>query len=97
MFEKIPTMKRIITLVLLSFLSYCSYAQKADSTHAVHHVTHATTIHHYKNHEGHTVQSPTYYDKAPEGATAVCGDGTYSYSESHRGTCSHHGGVRKWL
>ncbi|MFD8823865.1 DUF3761 domain-containing protein [Streptomyces sp. NPDC059605] len=32
----------------------------------------------------------------PAGATAQCKDGTYSYSETFRGTCSHHGGVRYW-
>lgn len=33
----------------------------------------------------------------PAGATAICNDGTYSYSQNRRGTCSHHGGVREWL
>lgn len=33
----------------------------------------------------------------PAGASAVCRDGTYSYSRSRRGTCSHHGGVSRWL
>jgi hypothetical protein len=33
----------------------------------------------------------------PAGASAVCGDRTYSFSASRRGTCSHHGGVREWL
>jgi hypothetical protein len=33
----------------------------------------------------------------PAGVTAICKDGTYSYSQSKRGTCSHHGGVKKWL
>jgi hypothetical protein len=28
--------------------------------------------------------------------TAVCRDGTLSYSQNRRGTCSHHGGVRSW-
>ncbi|MBX3003586.1 MAG: DUF3761 domain-containing protein [Anaerolineales bacterium] len=31
------------------------------------------------------------------GATAICRDGTLSYSRNRRGTCSHHGGVRTWL
>ncbi|MEN9557829.1 MAG: hypothetical protein RL141_198 [Candidatus Parcubacteria bacterium] len=31
-----------------------------------------------------------------EGASARCEDGTYSFSESRRGTCSHHGGVAEW-
>ncbi|WP_084089711.1 DUF3761 domain-containing protein [Erwinia oleae] len=35
--------------------------------------------------------------KAPDGATALCRDGTYSYSAHRRGTCSHHGGVAQWL
>lgn len=33
----------------------------------------------------------------PPGATALCRDGTYSFSKHHSGTCSHHGGVAKWL
>jgi hypothetical protein len=37
--------------------------------------------------------SPQY----PVGATAICKDGTYSYSQHRRGTCSHHGGVAIWL
>jgi len=34
---------------------------------------------------------------APAGASAQCRDGTYSFSRSRRGTCSHHGGVARWL
>jgi Protein of unknown function (DUF3761) len=33
----------------------------------------------------------------PAGATARCRDGTYSFSQHHSGTCSHHGGVAAWL
>jgi uncharacterized protein DUF3761 len=35
--------------------------------------------------------------KHPSGASALCRDGTYSYSANRRGTCSHHGGVARWL
>lgn len=54
-------------------------------------------IKYYTNSQGERVQSPTKYDKVPEGATALCRDGTYSFSRSRRGTCSHHGGVKRWL
>ncbi|MGV9565055.1 DUF3761 domain-containing protein [Streptomyces sp. NPDC003480] len=30
------------------------------------------------------------------GATALCNDGTLSYSQHHQGTCSHHHGVAVW-
>jgi len=30
------------------------------------------------------------------GATALCNDGSLSYSATHSGTCSHHGGVAVW-
>lgn len=30
------------------------------------------------------------------GATALCKDGTCSFSQNRRGTCSHHGGVLIW-
>jgi len=33
----------------------------------------------------------------PNGATAQCRDGTFSFSRSRSGTCSHHGGVARWL
>jgi len=51
----------------------------------------------YTNSKGERVQSPTYYESPPSGATALCRDGTYSFSRSRRGTCSHHGGVARWL
>src|SRR4051812_4545584 len=33
----------------------------------------------------------------PPGATARCNDGTYSFSQTRSGTCSHHSGVAQWL
>lgn len=54
-------------------------------------------IKYYTNSSGEKVQSPTYYNSTPAGATALCRDGTYSFSRSRRGTCSHHGGVARWL
>ncbi|MGH2912246.1 MAG: DUF3761 domain-containing protein [Solirubrobacteraceae bacterium] len=51
----------------------------------------------YVNSAGNTVCRPENSPTAPEGATAECEDGTYSFSESRSGTCSHHGGVARWL
>ncbi|MEK7605785.1 MAG: DUF3761 domain-containing protein [Patescibacteria group bacterium] len=51
----------------------------------------------YTNSAGNEVHSPAYSNSVPAGATAICGDGTYSFSQSRRGTCSHHGGVSQWL
>jgi hypothetical protein len=51
----------------------------------------------YVNSAGNTVCSPEESPSAPAGATAQCADGTYSFSQSRSGTCSHHGGVSRWL
>jgi resuscitation-promoting factor RpfB len=51
----------------------------------------------YTNSAGNEVCSPYNAPSAPAGATAQCVDGTYSFSQSHSGTCSHHGGVAHWL
>lgn len=56
----------------------------------------------YTNSNGHQVPRPcgdARTESPPPGATAICRDGTYSYSEHPYagGTCSHHGGVAKHL
>ena len=53
----------------------------------------------YVNRYGVVVHSPahTVSGAVPPGASAQCHDGSYSFSQHHRGTCSHHGGVAKWL
>ena len=54
---------------------------------------------HYRNKDGQIVHSPakTLNDQIPSGASAKCRDGTYSFSQNRRGTCSSHGGVGSWL
>lgn len=49
----------------------------------------------YVNSSGNTVCRPSEHNTG--GATAICRDGTYSYSQHRSGTCSHHGGVMSWL
>jgi hypothetical protein len=51
----------------------------------------------YTNSRGNRVHRPVRQDRQPSGATAKCGDGSWSFSQSLRGTCSHHGGVQRWL
>ena len=54
---------------------------------------------HYLNRDGNSVHSParSRSGAVPQGATARCRDGTYSFSQHHTGTCSRHGGVASWL
>ncbi|WP_410600647.1 DUF3761 domain-containing protein [Amycolatopsis sp. lyj-90] len=51
----------------------------------------------YRNTDGVCVHRPATGPGAADGATALCKDGSYSYSQNRRGTCSGHGGVRTWL
>lgn len=51
----------------------------------------------YRNSAGNEVHRPVRTRSRPAGATAQCRDGSWSFSQSHRGTCSHHGGVASWL
>lgn len=78
-----PFPTRIPTIESTSVPSYGSSKLSNDNT--------------YINSHGVEIHSPTYYDSVPAGATAICRDGTYSFSQSRRGTCSHHGGVAQWL
>jgi uncharacterized protein YraI len=61
-------------------------------------VTNPTSnVDYYNNVDNNTIQAPTHYPIQPQGATAVCADGTYSFSQHTKGTCSRHGGVSRWL
>jgi hypothetical protein len=53
----------------------------------------------YRNSSGVCVHRPVKSNgSVPQGATAQCRDGSYSFSQHRSGTCSHHhGGVAKWL
>jgi hypothetical protein len=52
----------------------------------------------YINSDGQRIPSPRQSPSGPPpGASAQCSDGSYSFSTHRRGTCSHHGGVRRWL
>lgn len=50
----------------------------------------------YVNVDGVRVPSPVFSETKPAGATARCRDGSFSFSQHRRGTCSSHGGVAEW-
>lgn len=56
----------------------------------------------YENADGQCIPVPTSTgsnsSSPPPGATALCADGTWSFSQHVKGTCSQgHGGVQQWL
>ena len=86
----------------LFFQPEMAHARKSQSYSKHSHVNSLSaspTRHYYRNSRGVMVQSPfgTSTGKAPSGASARCRDGSYGFSQSRRGTCSHHGGVSGWL
>jgi len=53
----------------------------------------------YTNSDGNRVPRPCGDARSqppPPGATAICRDGSYSYSQHRSGTCSGRGGVASW-
>jgi hypothetical protein len=46
---------------------------------------------------GGTSTSSGSSSSTASGPTAQCRDGSYSYSQHRSGTCSHHGGVARWI
>jgi hypothetical protein len=78
----------------LAGLLLFSYAPNARSPH---NESDLKSHRYYENRDQHTVHSPsqTYSGQRPSDASATCADGSYSFSEHSRGTCSHHGGVAR--
>jgi hypothetical protein len=97
--------KRIIWVLLLAALAFqpSVYSKETAKISAVQEFApnEADLQEHgsYINKKGKKIHSPAHSKSGaiPHGATAQCGDGSYSFSQSRRGTCSHHGGVSHWL
>lgn len=89
-----PVTKQITTTPVKTAPTPSTYKESVPSPYQD--TTPLEPVRTYTNTYGNTVQSPTYYNSRPSGASAQCGDGTYSFSQSRRGTCSHHGGVAEW-
>lgn len=58
-----------------------------------HHHAYHDTPGYYTNVDGNRVHRPMHSRSQTAGTSAVCRDGSQSFSRHHRGTCSHHGGV----
>ena len=89
----------VLSIVLASPLAPITHA-KVKHSKRVHHVKRVKRVAnttYYTNVSGHRVRSPVVSAQAPSGASAECRDGSFSFSEHRRGTCSHHGGVKRWL
>ena len=99
---------RFVLLMLLSLAgpladqvsaqSPAHYPRSANRYHRSARVA-RSSIHYYTNSRGNRIQAPTFYSgpAQPATATAECRDGSYSFSQSRRGTCSGHGGVKRWF
>ena len=90
------------TAIIILAASSLFFAGTADARSYHHrHVQNAelTSDNYYTNIDGQTIHGPsrTRDGHRPSGATARCQDGTWSFSQHHSGTCSHHGGVSEWL
>ncbi|NWK79573.1 DUF3761 domain-containing protein [Aquitalea sp. LB_tupeE] len=92
-------MNRAILLLLATLACPLTYAKAPaaagnppDETQLIEHGS-------YTNKDGNAVHRPAHSKSGqkPQGATAQCRDGSYSFSQHHRGTCSRHGGVLAWL
>jgi hypothetical protein len=95
-------MTEVSLRVIASFLLGALVALNCSTAHAYAYSTpnEADLDNHqtYLNHDGQAVHSPAHSRSGaiPDGATARCRDGTWSFSRHRSGTCSRHGGVAAW-
>ncbi|MDT7540595.1 MAG: hypothetical protein QOE33_499 [Acidobacteriota bacterium] len=87
---------RLATLLLALLLAASPTFGQRHSRHTSHRAAQVSGGY-YTNSVGHRVRRPSVSRSVPVGASARCRDGSYSFSEHRRGTCSHHGGVAQWL
>jgi len=94
-------MKTLVLALWLTIYTWSTAAVAEQSAGISPSTVQAPTIpndrHGYINSDGNFVHTPVHAASAPEGATAHCKDGKYSFSQHHSGTCSHHVGVSSWL
>lgn len=93
-------MSKVLATLLLSALAVApAVARGHGYAHSYSYRSHAsasTSAHYYTNVDGNRVHRPMMSSSRPAGASAHCADGSWSFSQHARGTCSHHGGVASW-
>jgi len=90
---------RLLGFVLFAVALLCNTAVARQHTQPSSQDSELIEQGNYTNSDGQEIHRPahTKSGKAPDGASAQCRDGSYSFSTHHRGTCSRHGGVAAWL
>jgi len=94
---QLPVIGRLAAALLMYVVATSAFA--LQPSYAAPDESDLDNHHSYTNREGQPVHSPAHSRSGavPQGASAQCRDGTYSFSRHHRGTCSGHGGVAHWL
>jgi len=90
-------MRRLVAAIALAMAAANGLAPSATARSYYHRSQAESSYEYYTAKSGHRVHRPVKADRPPVGASARCRDGSYSFSESRRGTCSWHGGVASWL
>jgi hypothetical protein len=80
----------IVSMVALGFAAALTVQADAKHYHYHHHGAH------YRSTDGSWVHTPERRGHHGD-VTAICGDGTHSYSHHHQGTCSRHHGVAQYV
>jgi Protein of unknown function (DUF3761) len=90
---------KIIAKIILSVALVAAMVVHADAPPPARSESQLVEHGSYINKDGVRVHSPAHSKNGeqPVGASAQCRDGSYSFSRHHQGTCSHHGGVSRWL
>jgi hypothetical protein len=92
-------MKKLLIGFLFLLLSWASIPISQASVPAT--ITSTASLHtlasQHRLGRNRRYRGPVKAVSAPIGASARCRDGTYSFSQHRRGTCSWHGGVALWL
>lgn len=88
----------LLLIIVISFASAPVGVPKAATFNSVESPSNSPAAAQRRRARGHRrACGPVRASSVPVGATARCGDGTYSFSQHRRGTCSHHGGVAAWF